>query len=159
MNVLSQTQRNAAEGHGGQPAGGFNALVPELDVTDIHASLAFWCGLLGFDIAYDRPAARFAYLQREGAQIMLCQINDGWTTGPLERPFGRGINFQISASDLVPILRALENAQWPLFREAQDAWYRMGGQQETGSREFLVQDPDGYLLRFSQHIGGRNVTA
>ena len=56
------------------PVGGFAALVPELDVTDLDVSLQFWCELLGFDIAYTRPAARFAYLQRETIQVMLCQI-------------------------------------------------------------------------------------
>lgn len=155
---LDQTGRNAAAGNGAAPQGGFNALVPELDVSDITASLRFWCDLLGFHVVYDRPAAGFAYLQREGAQVMLCQINGEWVTGSLERPFGRGINFQIEASDVTVIATALTAAEWPLFRPVRESWYRIGAD-EFGAREFLVQDPDGYLVRFSQPIGRRSATA
>jgi len=156
---LSQTERNAAAGRGRTPEGGFGALVPELDVTDLRRSLDFWCGLLGFTVAYDRPQAKFAYLEREGAQIMLCQVNGSWETGPLERPFGRGVNFQIATRSLEPILRALAEAGWPLYREPAEAWYRIGGEpDERGSREFLVQDPDGYLVRFAESIGRRRAS-
>jgi hypothetical protein len=154
MTKLSQAERNAADSVGALPAGGFAALVPELDVTDIGISLGFWCDLLGFSVAYDRPAAKFAYLEREGAQLMLCEINGEWLTGRLERPFGRGINFQIETADLSPLLERLAAADYPLFRNVRESWYRVGGS-ERGSREFLVQDPDGYLLRFSQALGLR----
>ncbi len=129
--------------------------MPELDVTDTEASLRFWCECLGFDIAYARPQAKFAYLEREGAQVMLCQINRNWEVGSLKRPFGRGINFQIAASHIDPIVSALKAAGWPLYREPFEAWYRLGDNVESGSREFLVQDPDGSLIRFAQNIGRR----
>lgn len=154
MTKLSQTERNAADSGGNLPTGGFAPLVPELDVTDIGVSLGFWCDLLGFTVAYDRPVAKFAYLEREGSQIMLCEINGEWLTGDLVRPFGRGINFQLKAEDISPIVARLAEAGWPLFRDIKESWYRAGGQ-EAGNREFLVQDPDGYLIRFSQHIGMR----
>lgn len=148
----SELARAQAPSSGAGPGGGFAPLVPELDVTDLAASLAFWCGPLGFTVAYDRPAAGFAYLQRAGAQAMLCQCNGNWDTGPLERPFGRGINLQIRVASIAPILAALDAAGWPLFRPVQERWYRVGGSQ-AGSRELLVQDPDGYLLRFQEDLG------
>ena len=123
-------------------------------MSSLDASLAFWCGLLGFAVAYGRPAAGFAYLQRDGAQIMLCVRNGNWDTGLLERPFGRGINLQIRAADLAPILAALDAVAWPLFRPVQERWYRIGDTL-SGSREVLVQDPDGYLLRFQQQLDTR----
>ncbi len=131
-------------------------LVPELLVTDIDASLAFWCGLCGFSVAYARPEDRFAYLQREGVQIMLEEIGEGrhWISGPLERPFGRGVNFQIEVSQVAPILAALTAAEWPLYMAPEEMWYR-AGTMETGVRQFLVQDPDGYLVRFSENLGLR----
>lgn len=153
--IPDQAARNAAASRGGLPEGGFAPLVPELDVTDLAASLRFWCGLLGFRVAYDRPAARFAYLERERAQVMLCQINGEWLTGPLEPPFGRGINLQIACRDVAPIGAALKAADWPLFRPVADKWYRTGPSREGGARELLVQDPDGYLLRFAQSLGER----
>ena len=137
------------------PEGGFSALTPELSVYDVDASLRFWCDLLGFKVAYDRPAARFAYLVRGRAQIMLCQHNGRWRTGALERPLGRGVNFQIIADRLDPILATLEAARWPLFEAPSEAWYRIGPV-EGGQRECLVQDPDGYLVRLAQDLGQRS---
>ena len=131
-------------------------LVPELAVTDIRASLRFWVELLGFQIDYERPEERFAYVVLGSAHVMLDQIGQTrtWETGPLERPLGRGINFEITVPDVQPILDRLNGANWPLFVEPEEKWYRVNDQ-ETGVRQFLVQDPDGYLVRFSQSLGLR----
>ena len=137
------------------------ALVPELLVSDLAASLRFWCDLCGFTVAYDRPEHRFAYLDRAGCQVMLEQISGPdrrWITGKLETPFGRGINLQISVEDVAPILRAVAADDWPLYLAPEEKWYR-AGRDEVGVRQFLVQDPDGYLLRFSQSIGRRPAPA
>lgn len=157
MSDLTRAERDSAPATGRGPTGGFAPLVPELDVLDIETSLAFWCGMLGFRVSYERPEAKFAYLERQGAQVMLCQINGNWQTGPLERPFGRGVNFQIATDDLTPIRDALDKNTWPLFEETSESWYRIGETEETGSRELLVQDPDGYLIRFSQSLGRRGI--
>ncbi|XYD08030.1 VOC family protein [Methylobacterium sp. NMS12] len=146
--------RALSPGAGQPPEGGFAALTPELSVRDLDVSLHFWCDLLGFTVAYDRPAARFAYLARGGAQIMLCQRNGRWSTGPLDPPCGRGVNFQIMVDRLDLILAALAAAPWPLFEEPQESWYRTGPV-EGGQREFLVQDPDGYLVRLAENLGQR----
>ena len=146
--------RARSSGSGAAPEGGFAALVPELGVKDLDASLRFWCGLLGFAIAYDRPAARFAYLTRGPVQIMLYQLNGSWETGALRYPLGRGINFQTRVEPLDPVLAALEAAGWPLFEAPSAAWYRVGDA-EHGQRECLVQDPDGYLVRLAENLGTR----
>lgn len=148
--VMDQIQRNASASEGDSPVGGFAALVPELDVTDLTVSLKFWCEILGFEIAYARPAANFVYIQREAIQVMLCQINGEWITGRLEPPFGRGINFQMAVGNLDTVISSLEKHSWPLFRSVQEKTYQVGNKCLI-SREFLVQDPDGYLLRFAQH--------
>jgi catechol 2,3-dioxygenase-like lactoylglutathione lyase family enzyme len=131
------------------PTGGFAALVPELTVLDMTASLHFWCDVLGFEIAYRRSENDFVYLERDGAQVMLELYHGSWETGALERPLGRGVNFMIYVGRLDSLLHALAEANWPLFRSPEQARYRVG-EQEIGQREFLVQDPDGYLLRFAQ---------
>ena len=136
------------------PTDGFASLVPELTVLDLAASLGFWCDVLGFEIAYQRPEHGFAYLERGGAQVMLELSHGSWETGALEPPLGRGINIMIFVEDIDQLIAALVGAGWPLFRSPEDAWYRMG-EQEIGQREFLVQDPDGYLLRFAQSLGRR----
>ena len=134
----------------------FQPLVPELVCADFQASLAFYRDRLGFARLYGREDPPFAYLEREGAQLMLEQLEaeGSWLTGSLERPFGRGINLQIETADLAPLLDALGRSNWPLYREPEEAWYRVDDRLE-GQRQFLVQDPDGYLLRFCQSLGAR----
>jgi catechol 2,3-dioxygenase-like lactoylglutathione lyase family enzyme len=132
-------------------------LVPELIVTDLAASLHFWCGLIGFGILYDRPEENFAYLDLDGAQVMLEQASPSsrqWITGELFPPLGRGINFQIDVASLDVILERLAAEPWPLFMAEEEKWYR-ADQDEVGQRQFLVQDPDGYLLRLAQDVGRR----
>ena len=90
-------------------------LVPELKVSDLATSLRFWCDLVGFAVRYGRPAEGFAFLDLDGAQVMLDQRSLGaperigfWETGHMETPFGRGINLEIQVGDLTSILARLE---------------------------------------------------
>lgn len=132
------------------------ALVPELLVESVAASIDFWCGLCGFEVRYDRPEEGFAYVVLGGAHVMLEQIGVGrnWLTGPLDRPLGRGVNFQIGVPSIGPIHASLNEAGWPLFMEPETKWYRTGDG-EVGVEQFLVTDPDGYLLRFQASLGWR----
>lgn len=87
---------------------------------------------------------------------MLEQIHDtGWSTGELEYPLGRGVNFQMELTDISPILERLNAANVVLYREPNESWYDEGNVL-SGQREFLVQDPDGYLLRFTQYLGEKS---
>ena len=131
-------------------------LVPELLVTDINASLRFWRDLCGFTVVYHRLDEGFVYLDCDGAQVMLEERGRGrnWITAVLEAPLGRGTNFQVSVKTLAPILEALGSVDWPLFLAPEQKWYRTGGI-ESGVHQFLVLDPDGYLVRFSASLGQR----
>ena len=129
----------------------FNALVPELSVTDIERSKWFYTELLGFQLEYERKNDKFAFLSLNNAQLMIEEINGYWETGLLEYPLGRGVNFQIIVEDIQPIVNKLIQNEISLFREPFVSEYTTG---ETVFKEieFLVQDPDGYLLRFSQGV-------
>jgi catechol 2,3-dioxygenase-like lactoylglutathione lyase family enzyme len=94
-------------------------------------SLAFYVGLLGFRILYARPDERFAFLDRDGAEIMLEQSMD----------------------QLHSVLLAAGNE---FFLPLEERWYRRDDS-KLGVRQFAVQDPDGYLIRLSQVIGTRPV--
>lgn len=133
-------------------------LVPELSVTDYEASRHFWCDLVGFSLRYERPEEGFGYLVLGNAHLMLDQINQGrtWATGALEPPLGRGINFEVQVENLDTALQRIMSAGWPIFVEPEEEWYR-AGDIEIGVLQFLVQDPDGYLLRLQQEIGERPV--
>ena len=131
----------------------WNPMVPELSVSNFERSLAFYVDVLGFSIRIKRENPDFVYLEQEHVHMMLEQINDeGWITGELEAPLGRGVNFQIELSDLEPLVKRLQAHKVPLFRELKETWYDIG-EKLSGERELLLQDPDGYLLRFTQHLG------
>ena len=78
-------------------------LVVELLVSDFAQSLKFYTEVLGFKQLYDRPEEAFAYLDRNGAQIMIVQHEAGeersWIAGELVQPFGRGMNLEIVQPD------------------------------------------------------------
>lgn len=135
------------------------SLVPELAVTDCDVSVRFWRDLLGFEVLYDRPEEGFACLALGGARLMLDQADIGrtWHTAPFDPPLGRGVNFQISVPDVAMQLRHLGEAGWPLFLEPEEKWYRISTNEEAGVRQFLVQDPDGYLVRLQMSLGHRTL--
>lgn len=127
-----------------------HSLTPELYVTDLETSLAFYCGLLGFEVEYARPEDRFAYLKRGAVSLMLEEpIGRTWLAGPLERPFGRGMNLQIMVDDVRALYAACENADASLFLPLETKTYQR--RDDTVSQtQFVVQDPDGYLIRLAQ---------
>ena len=147
---------NDSAATGAPPRSGWAKLVPELHVYNLPASLAFWQGILGFQTAYERAEERFVYLEHpEDHQIMLCQRNGRFETGPMLRPLGQGVMFQLYFAALDPILAALTAASWPIHTALREIW-RDAGAQQTGQREIFVQDPDGYLLMLAQNIGMRD---
>lgn len=127
----------------------FNKLIPELIVSDLNKSLDFYCRVIGFSIVYERPG--FTFISYEGSQIMLQQKNGEWETGNLEEPFGRGINFQIEVSNVDLLLNKFKKYKLNIYEDLSTKSYDVQGV-GIKSKEFLVMDPDGYLLRFSQEI-------
>ena len=75
----------------------------------------------------------------------------GWNTAELARPLGRGVNFQIEIDDIQQVFDRVSAHGVTLYRYLHYNHYRTG-ETTACQREFLVQDPDGYLLRFSQYI-------
>jgi len=134
----------------------FNSLIPEFSVLDFERSINFYTKILFFKIEYQRPEKKFAFLSFQGSQIMIEQVNNVWFIGELVYPLGRGINFQIDCNDIQPLLDSLAVHKCSLFQAPEDNWYRKG-KKLLGCREFLVQDSDGYLLRFSQYLGEKTV--
>jgi catechol 2,3-dioxygenase-like lactoylglutathione lyase family enzyme len=130
----------------------WNALVPELTVADFARSRHFYETILGFTVNFTRDDPPFAYLSFEGSQLMLEQYHaTGWNVAPLEHPYGRGVNFSITCANATALRDRLLEHGSGLFRDLRDTWYDADGQQ-FGQREFLVQDPDGYLLRFTEDL-------
>ena len=121
----------------------------------IPRSLAFWTGPMGFDVAFTRPAQKLACLTRaEGAQIMIYQRDGDWETGVMQPPFGRGMVMQVYVADVDALALAMIATGVAFYVAPREKW-RDWGDRMGGQREFLVQDPDGYLVMVVQRIGTR----
>lgn len=131
----------------------FNKLIPELSVTNLEKSLEFY-RTIGFKIEYERKENKFVFLSLGEIQFMLQEIteNDKWEVAPLVYPFGNGINFQMEVEDATAIYDKLKNNNYKIIFDMEENWYRQDNKL-LGNKEFLVQDPDGYLLRISEDLG------
>ena len=123
----------------------FNKIIPELSVSNLKESLKFY-QTLGFKIEYERPENKFVFLSLEEIQFMLQELSDKdkWTIAPLKYPFGNGINFQLEVSDVDKIYTSLRENNYKIAFEIEENWSRQDDKL-LGNREFLVQDPEGYL--------------
>jgi catechol 2,3-dioxygenase-like lactoylglutathione lyase family enzyme len=135
-------------------------LVVELLVSDFVQSLKFYKEVLGFKQLYDRPDEAFASLDRNGAQIMIAQHVAGdersWIAGELVQPFGRGMNLGIEVEDVEALYASCVRHGARIFLAMEEKWYRRDALL-LGVRQFIVLDPDGYLLRLLQSLGKRAV--
>src|SRR5580704_203509 len=130
-------------------------LIPELDVSDLDRSLAFYVDVVGFSVLYGRREERFAFLDLAGARLMLEEAagpGRRFRTAPLERPFGRGVNFQIEVANVDDLHERVRKAGFDPVIPLEERWYRRD-EMEFGNRQFVVADPDGYLLRFFSDKG------
>ena len=124
----------------------FNKLIPELSVSDINKSKDFYLSL-GFSVVYERVDDKFCFLELDGNQIMIEEVNENWNVGELEYPFGRGINISMEVSDIDKLYDFVKEKQYPVFRDMQIDSYQVGDR-VYHDKQFLIQDLDGYLLRF-----------
>ena len=125
----------------------YNSLIPELSVSNIDISKKFYLDL-GFTIRYERKENKFCFLQLEGNQIMIEENNDNWNTGKLEHPYGRGINLSMTVSNIEKMYEILKEKNIKFFLDLEIHEYRIDDK-ISYDKEFLIQDPDGYLLRFN----------
>lgn len=125
----------------------FNSLIPELSVTNIEKSKKFYLNL-GFKIMYERKEDKFCFLYLEDNQIMIEEINNNWNVGEMKYPFGNGINISMTVSDINSFYESIISKKIVLFRKIKTSKYRVDDIIYE-DKEFLLQDPDGYLLRFN----------
>ena len=125
----------------------FNSLIPELSVSNIENSKKFYQEI-GFEIIYERPEDKFCFIQLEGNQIMIEEINSNWNAGELKYPYGNGINISMSIKDVEELYNLLKNKEIKFFIDLKISEYKVNNK-VFRDKEFLIQDPDGYLLRFN----------
>ncbi len=142
-------------------------LVPELDVTALATSLRFYAEVLEFRILFERSAERFAYLERDGVELMIQEAagpGRRFRTAPLEPPCGRGVNFQLRVEDVDAVHARAVDAGADIIVPVEERWYRVDvvesggrwqakGPTDVGNRQFVLADPDGYLWRPYRDLG------
>ena len=140
-----------------------NSLVPELWCSDFQTSLDFYTTVLGFEVAQRRANDKHAYLSLQGSQIMIAWWEqDGswepWIPETNEPPYGRGINLQFLVNNVRDIHDAVTRAGvQPFLPMYTSSVWRTDRMDER--TQFMVLDPDGYLLRFSQVDSDRPIVA
>jgi len=105
-------------------------------VTDVEAAIAFYTGLLGFQLDF-HPAPGFARLSQEGFQLLLNQPGAGGAGQATDAgtPAPGGWNrLQIEVEDLNQVVAALQRAGCHFRSEI------IAG---NGGRQILVNDPSG----------------
>ena len=126
----------------------FNNLIPELSVFDILQTKNFY-EELGFKIEYERQKEKFIFMSFQDSQFMFEQIHDeGWNTGELTYPLGRGVNFSIAVDDIENLYTLVKSKKLEIYKKLTKSVYLVNGIEEI-QMEFLIQDPNGYLLRFT----------
>jgi len=106
-----------------------------LEVNSIEDSLAFYSGLLGFEINKHSPDAEppMATLQAGALKITLAQHLETM----LKR--GRGVNFFLGVDDVDEYYQQLKQRGAEVWPPADEGW---------GGRFITLQDPDKYRLFF-----------
>ena len=147
-------------------------LVPELDVTTLATSVAFYADVLEFRVLFERAAERFAYVERDGVELMIQEAagpGRRFRTAPLEIPCGRGVNFQLRVDDVDAMHARAVDADVDIVSPIEERWYQVDvaesggrwqvkGPAEAGNRQFVLADPDGYLWRPFRDLGMRPAT-
>lgn len=127
----------------------FNKTIPELSVFDINKSKNFYLNVLGAKIEYERQEDKFVFLSLKENQLMLEEIHDnGWNIGELTYPLGQGINISLEIKNVDSIYQRVKEHNITLYRDMKISHYT-GANEIIKQKEFLLQDPNGYLLRLT----------
>lgn len=125
----------------------YNDLIPELMVSDIERSKAFYVSLLRFNMAYERAEDRFVFLSLNDIQLMLEQGTEE-ELGKLNYPFGKGVNFSFGMDNVQEVYERLKAHHYPIRSELEKRTFRVDDASVT-QIEFCICDPDGYVIRIT----------
>jgi catechol 2,3-dioxygenase-like lactoylglutathione lyase family enzyme len=120
------------------------AAEPQLFVTDIKRSCAFFVEKLGFSLVFsygDPPY--YAQVGRDAARLNL-----GWVKEPVIGPTVRDHEGLLSASLTVATAEEIK-LLFLEFQSAGVAFHQRLKKQPWGAKNFVVKDPDGNLLLFA----------
>lgn len=125
-------------------------LSPNLMVKDVRKAIDFYTGLLGFKLLATVPETEegpldFAIVQSDNFMVMLQEEKGLKEELPQLSGFNKGgaLTFYIHVSDVQQLYDRLKG-KVTLAKDMHDTFY--------GSRDFAIEDLDGFILVFSQQI-------
>jgi uncharacterized glyoxalase superfamily protein PhnB len=121
-------------------------LTPNLVVSNVERSVAFYRDVLGFAVEVTVPEAApyaFASVQHGPVEIFLNAPAAAGAEYPAfkDRPIGGTLTLFVEVSDAAQAFEALKD-RVTVVMPLEKKWY--------GSIEFAFEDPDGYVLTFAQ---------
>ena len=123
-----------------------NKLTPNLVVSDVSRSIAFYRDRLGFELETTVPENEpyvFAIVRSGAVQIFLNAPGPAIDEYPAmkDRPLGGTFTMFIEVTGIERTYDELK-AEIPIVTPLETKWY--------GVTEFVVADPDGYLITFAE---------
>jgi lactoylglutathione lyase len=121
-------------------------LTPNLIVSDVEESLAFYRDILGFTVAVTVPDASpyvFAVVQSGPVEVFLNAPGPAVAEYPAfkDRPIGGTLTLFMEVVDIARAHAELKS-RVKIVMPFEHKWY--------GSTEFAFEDPDGYLITFAE---------
>ena len=122
------------------------SLTPNLIVSNVERSVAFYRDTLGFEVnttVPEQPPYVFALMKHGGVQIFLNAPEPAAAEYPAfkDRPIGGTLTLFIQVDDVRAAHEALKS-RVEIVMPLEKKWY--------GVTEFAFTDPDGYVITFAQ---------
>ena len=127
----------------------FKKLTPNLVVSNVEQSVAFYRDVLGFQFAFgvpDQEPRVFAAVVRDGLEVFFNLPDASNQDYPdlRGRPIGGALTQFIELDSGIEDLFRAVSAKARVVMPLKDQFY--------GMREFAIADPDGWILTFAQRI-------
>jgi catechol 2,3-dioxygenase-like lactoylglutathione lyase family enzyme len=119
----------------------FIQVTPFLNVRDVEAAVAFFTGILGFEVPFRQPG--YAYLEREGVGFRVLEAE-----GDEAPPGNRRITAYVDVRDVDGLYQELK----PRLAGLPAGDVLGPTDQAYGQRELMVRGPDGNVIAFGQPI-------
>src|SRR5579859_1053620 len=125
----------------------YNKLTPNLAVSDVSRSLAFYVDTLGFTRTMTVPEQEpfiFAGVVKDGVEVFLNDIKLVFSDKPAgtsQQLGGWGISLYLEVENVDALYTDLKAKNVKIVNEPMTQFY--------GMREFIISDPDGVMLIFA----------
>ena len=121
-------------------------LTPNLVVSNVEKSVAFYRDVLGFTVAFtvpDQSPLVFAAVQSGDIEVFLNAAETAVAEYPAfkDRPIGGTLTMFIEVVDIGGVHASLQD-RVKVVMPIEKKWY--------GMTEFAFEDPDGYLITFAE---------